>query len=286
MSIKAMTWIWDNSEAQGTELLCLLALADYANDEGECYPGIKRLAHRCRVGERAIQKVLRKLEEAGEVETITGKGVHTKTGVTNRYRLIKYAEGVNAGTPLDCKGVNARTPLKDEGVNVGTPLGVNVGTPDPSVVTISKNNNLLPSEVAATQPPAPLPVEEKPKRRKQQTAYANPQTGVSTNDIKDAYVNLLLEYEPGVVISHPQEAAAAQALAQAGWTPGQVTECYRHLKKDAFWKSKHLSLWSIAKQIGAYYARNKRPTAPGGPTLAAQGIYYDSAPVTPDQINF
>jgi hypothetical protein len=34
MSIKLMTMVWDAFPASGSELLCMLAMADWANDDG------------------------------------------------------------------------------------------------------------------------------------------------------------------------------------------------------------------------------------------------------------
>jgi hypothetical protein len=160
------------------------------------------------------------------------------------------------------------------------------GTPDSdnlSIYTKTTTENTTKIGVAA-QPPAPAPTKEK-KPRKTTAAYTNPDTGVSTSAIMEEYKNLLMECEPSAVFVFSQEAAAALALAKNGWTPAHVAECYRHMKKDAFWKSKHLSLWSLAKQIGAYHARNKRPTQPVL-TLEAQGIFLDSRPIDPAEINF
>lgn len=102
MSIKVMTYIWDNSEQSGTKLLCLLALADYANDEGEAFPGMAKLSQKCRFKDkdmRCIRRLLDDLEEAGEIAREQGTGIHTKNGVTNRYYLLKYREsmGIKGG---------------------------------------------------------------------------------------------------------------------------------------------------------------------------------------------
>lgn len=163
MSIKVMNYIWDHSDAQGTELLCLLAIADNANDDGEAFPGIARIAKKCRVGERAIQKVLRKLQDSGEIEVRVGHGLKTTTGHTNRYALLKYQEWVNGCSPHPARGERGDTP----GVNVGTPQGVNVGTPKPSVLTISKpsvkskgarvDHSPVAQSAAPTVPTAPPP---------------------------------------------------------------------------------------------------------------------------------
>ena len=66
MSIKVMTWTWDNTSVGGTELLVMLALADCANDEGgHCWPSISTLARKCRIDQRTAQRVLKRLADAG-----------------------------------------------------------------------------------------------------------------------------------------------------------------------------------------------------------------------------
>jgi hypothetical protein len=191
MSIKAMTFVWEHSTAQGTDLLCLLALADYANDEGEAYPGIKRLAQKCRVGERAIQKVIAKLKEAGEIDVEYCEGLKTSTGHTNRYTLKKYQEGMNARTPL---------PLRDEPQD--TP-GVNVGTPKPSVVPSVTTTTTLPvsqGEAQAPPPPAPPP-SEKEEFHKLKARWIARQSGKNVN--------------------HAQAGTGLNQLVKAGCTPDE-----------------------------------------------------------------
>lgn len=248
MSIKAMTWVWDNSEAQGTELLCLLALADYANDEGEAYPGVQRLAHRCRVGERAIRKVLRSLEEMGEIETVFNKGIATSTGHTNRYRLIKYIQGGNYCPPHKGKGGT----VVPKGGNGGSPLGGNGGSPDPSVLTNRDPSEELAPQVFAAQTP---PVESHRKGKAKKEGYTNEETGVSTKAILEEYVLVLSTYEPRAVIAYEKEGAAARRLAKAGWRPPQVAQTIRYLKEDKFYGQGHLSLQTVATQIAAHHAR-------------------------------
>jgi hypothetical protein len=41
MSIKVMSLVWEKSQAKGKELLLMLAIADFADDWGEAFPGIK-----------------------------------------------------------------------------------------------------------------------------------------------------------------------------------------------------------------------------------------------------
>ena len=69
MSIKIMTRVWDLSEHKGTARLLLLALADHASDDGVAWPGIPRLAHKTKVTERQVKRLLRTLEQSGELYT-------------------------------------------------------------------------------------------------------------------------------------------------------------------------------------------------------------------------
>jgi hypothetical protein len=74
MSIKIMTKVWDESKHRGSELLILLALADRANDDGLCWPGIADLMHRGRIARRQITNILNTLQASGELVLIRRSG--------------------------------------------------------------------------------------------------------------------------------------------------------------------------------------------------------------------
>lgn len=76
MSVKLMAKIWDDGpEGQG-ERFVLLALADYANDAGECWPSLAAVARKCCITDRAVRRILRRLEDDGWLETEVGGGRH------------------------------------------------------------------------------------------------------------------------------------------------------------------------------------------------------------------
>jgi hypothetical protein len=76
MSIKLMTAVWDREDLSSTQKLVLLALADWANDDGLCWPSIERVAKKSSLKKRAVQLAIRSLEEMQFIrrEEVIGKG--------------------------------------------------------------------------------------------------------------------------------------------------------------------------------------------------------------------
>lgn len=83
MSVKWTTQVWENSGHKGTDLLCLLAIADNANDEGIAWPSMATIAKKSRLSERQTTRVIKKLVASGELKiTEKAKGVRS-----NRYQI-------------------------------------------------------------------------------------------------------------------------------------------------------------------------------------------------------
>lgn len=70
MSHKCSLWAWDLS-IPPREKLVLLALADWSNDDGFCYPGQQTIALRCSMGDRAVRECLTSLKAKGLVSVIS-----------------------------------------------------------------------------------------------------------------------------------------------------------------------------------------------------------------------
>ncbi len=81
MSISAIDRAWKYSRHGGSALLLLMALADWADDWGYCWPSHAAMARKIRSSERNVYYLLRKLEESGEIRVINrgrgGKGADT-----------------------------------------------------------------------------------------------------------------------------------------------------------------------------------------------------------------
>lgn len=126
MSIKVMTAVWDHSAHKGSELLLLLALADFAHDDGtHIYPSVATMKHKTRLSERAVQYLLRSLVASGE---LVEDGKHTSG--TTRYRInIAQLGGANSAGAIFAP-VQTSAP---GGAKTGR-IGVQPTAPDPSLI--------------------------------------------------------------------------------------------------------------------------------------------------------
>ena len=99
MSVRTMARVWDQSAHAGTELLMLLAIADFADDEGNAYPAVPTLAAKCRMSPRNANFILSALRESGELEVRPNEGPRG----TNRYKVVtglKPASPLKSASPL------------------------------------------------------------------------------------------------------------------------------------------------------------------------------------------
>jgi hypothetical protein len=161
MSIKVMSWVWEESPASGAALLLLLAIADHAADDGaNAYPSVKTLMKKTRMSRSSVFRALKELVEYGWLE-IESRGVGRET---SHYRiLMEDFGGVNL-TPLevserDSRGVNM-TPHPSQNdtpeVSERHGRGVNVDTSEVSLLTPRTvlEPSVLPTEARNTYMPA------------------------------------------------------------------------------------------------------------------------------------
>ena len=126
-----MSRVWETSAQQGNALLLLLAIADFANDDGVAFPAVETLARKARVGESTAHRILRHLADAGELAIEVGAG---RKG-TNLYRVVHAAgqqttllpRGATAGRGPESGPV---PPATRRGAKT-TPEGVPPVTPEP-----------------------------------------------------------------------------------------------------------------------------------------------------------
>jgi len=83
MSIPFSSAVWSDAPYKGGTLLVLLALADYADSNGLCWPSVRAIAQKARLGARQVYNVLHRLRRDGIVSVEVpsgGRGVTTRTG--------------------------------------------------------------------------------------------------------------------------------------------------------------------------------------------------------------
>jgi hypothetical protein len=192
-----MTSVWDDLHTQAhSELLVLLALADWANDDGHCWPTISALATKARLSERAVQQILGRLTTTGRIRRIQGGG----RGRANRYQVVTArngaSEAVNAihrkeNTELETP--NEMHPFGSKRVNLTTQNGEG-GAPHTSY---TRQNN---STTTTNDDPVSLGGED----------------GSSSSLVEDLRLTLGLSKSQcgtvvGYVLSHGQEYVRAKA---------------------------------------------------------------------------
>ena len=72
-----MTLAWAAIVGDHTDKLVLLALADNANDQGECYPSLTNIATRCEMHRTTVVRSIQALEAAGHVSRTVRMGRNT-----------------------------------------------------------------------------------------------------------------------------------------------------------------------------------------------------------------
>lgn len=87
MSIRLMTWVWAQSPYSGQRLLLHLALADFANDDGVCFPSHGTLAKKARCSQGWVAQTIALMQRDGLIEVIEKAG--NGRGKVGRYRLLK-----------------------------------------------------------------------------------------------------------------------------------------------------------------------------------------------------
>ena len=107
MSFKLAGWAWDQQLPAGEKLL-LLALADTANDDGECWPGRKRLAVKCGITPRSVTSHIKALQGRGLLrveEQYRDDGSQT----SSRYFLAPTLATVTSAVEMVSSGLAADT---------------------------------------------------------------------------------------------------------------------------------------------------------------------------------
>ena len=67
MSVAATNWVWTKSLAEGADRLVLLALADFADEAGNCFGSWGKLGEKTRLSRCTIARSVKRLQKSGEL---------------------------------------------------------------------------------------------------------------------------------------------------------------------------------------------------------------------------
>lgn len=110
MSVQVIQRVWENSAQDGARLLLLLAIADHADRNGFCWPGIERLAGMIRMSRRQTSRLVSELKQSGELL------VFERAGRVNLYIVSVGAtqDQINAAlVQVESRGVSPEDETQD-----------------------------------------------------------------------------------------------------------------------------------------------------------------------------
>lgn len=105
-----MAIVWAHSPYRGESLLLHLALADFANDEGSCFPSQKTLAKKARCSENFVRVAIRRMVKDGLVEIV--EAAHGR-GHATTYQLKPHSGNPHSTNPHSPR---RETPFADTSV--------------------------------------------------------------------------------------------------------------------------------------------------------------------------
>lgn len=74
MAVKFITAVWETAPYKAEKLLVLLALADWSNDKGTCFPSYRSIAHKARVTREGAIQIVKSLIADGAIEIAQAGG--------------------------------------------------------------------------------------------------------------------------------------------------------------------------------------------------------------------
>jgi len=107
MSVAATNYVWEQSPAEGADRLVLLALADFADEQGNCFGSWGKLSEKTRLGRATIARSVKRLQAAGELVMVE-KG-HRKLAGDGAEATVWQIPGV-AEMGLRMRPVSLRDP--------------------------------------------------------------------------------------------------------------------------------------------------------------------------------
>ena len=170
MSIRIMSHVWNMEIEDSTAKLALMALADFADDDGYCFPSYEVLAKKISKSKRTAIRAVEKLTELGFLQK-EKRELKDGTSSANLYKILSENERVTQTHPRvtnekervtsmtlpsdtdDTPRVTSMTPCSDKGVtpiNITTNRTVSRTIKEPSINPLPPKGILLPDFIDPT----------------------------------------------------------------------------------------------------------------------------------------
>ena len=137
MSVKLMSKAWETDQ-KGNDLLVLLAMCDFASDEGILFPSLKTLAAKAKVATSTLSYILRAYEKIGVI-TRTQRQRENKSDTSTMYKINHfvidskaYKEAYQEARKYTNKSSQCEHPKNEKNIH-------NVNTQSHNVNTLNEN---------------------------------------------------------------------------------------------------------------------------------------------------
>lgn len=113
-----MSKVWDAFPGSGSDLIAMLALADWSDDEGRCFPSMSAIASKTRLSRSQAQRVVHGLVDGGYIQVV-GNEFGGAPGATRQYRIVLSSmtgrmDAQRRAAPMRPKpSVNRQQPSRD-----------------------------------------------------------------------------------------------------------------------------------------------------------------------------
>jgi hypothetical protein len=201
-------------------------------NDGECYEGRATTAKTCQMSEGMVTKTRNQLAAGGWIILERGGDQNDTYHIRIVDRWEENMSKYKRSSPHDdppAKEVIGSSPHDDGGHHMTT---------------------------GRHQVTQRIILEEEPIKEDKKTTPANGTRAPSGHQaIIDVYVKEL-SYTPQ---NMGREVKAAAWLNKHGYAPDQVLACYRHLKRDKFWRDRFVSLQKVADEITEFSRNGHAP---------------------------
>lgn len=191
MSIQAVAWVLDQSQARGFARLVLISLANHADKtDGECYPAQRTIAAEAGISRAAVPAQIAKLTELGELEVID-PGTPRRSA---RYRLtFVSAQEVSADADLSAQPEVSAAPTPGVSRTITEPSS-NQQDARRSFVHVSDLERELASDFDAWWLGYPRKVDKARARARYNQQRRNGATAFDLTRARDAYAGQITQH--------------------------------------------------------------------------------------------